>query len=122
MRFLLDESADRRLKEHLRTLGHDVTSVVPDYTAGLADQEVLAIAVREQRVLIVTDKDFGELIFRQQLAHAGVILDRLGPADLATKISWLDRLLNQYPNPANQFLVITRRGVRARRAPTTQPS
>jgi predicted nuclease of predicted toxin-antitoxin system len=38
---------------------------------------VLAIATAEQRVLLTNDKDFGELIFRRRLPHAGVILFRL---------------------------------------------
>jgi hypothetical protein len=36
----------------------------------------LEIARKERRVLIVADRDFGELIFQQGLAHAGVIFFR----------------------------------------------
>lgn len=55
MRFLLDESADARLTPYLRSLGHDVTAVSVDHPASLGDQEVLAIAHRERRVLIADD-------------------------------------------------------------------
>lgn len=55
MRFLLDESADARLTPYLRSLGHDVTAVSVDQPASLGDQEVLAIAHRERRVLIAND-------------------------------------------------------------------
>jgi predicted nuclease of predicted toxin-antitoxin system len=118
MRFLLDESADARLKAHLIALGHDVTSVVPDYAAGLPDQAVLAIALRERRILIADDRDFGELVFGQQLPHAGVILFRLGRTELATRIAWLDRLLDQHAEHLDQFFVITPRGIRVGRAST----
>src|SRR5215472_11599241 len=77
MKFLLDQSADFRLIPHLRELGHDVTAISRHYPPGLADEDVLTIAREEARVLIVADRDFGELIFHQELAHAGVIFFRL---------------------------------------------
>ena len=65
MKFLFDQSADFRLIPHLRELGHDVSAIARD----------------EQRILMVADRDFGELIFQQGLAHAGLIFFRLpGPA------------------------------------------
>ncbi|MGH2369863.1 MAG: DUF5615 family PIN-like protein, partial [Chloroflexota bacterium] len=65
MPFLLDESADFPLATHLKEWGHDVTAIAHDYPHALSDQDVLAIAVREQRVLITNDLDFGELIVRR---------------------------------------------------------
>lgn len=64
MRFLLDESADLPLREHLRRLGHDATAIAHEYPGALPDSDVLAIAVSEDRVLITNDRDFGELVFR----------------------------------------------------------
>jgi predicted nuclease of predicted toxin-antitoxin system len=115
MRFLLDESADIRLHEYLTALGHDVTAIAPDYHAGLPDPDVLAIAHRERRVLITSDRDFGELVFRQHLPHTGVILYRLGAVDFGTKTACLDRLLAQHANELDRFFVITRRSIRVRR-------
>jgi len=65
MKFLFDQSADFRLIPHLEALGHDVTAISRNYPHGLADEHVLAIARNEQRILIVADRDFGELIFHQ---------------------------------------------------------
>lgn len=42
----------------------------------MPDPEVLAGATQIDRVLITTDKDFGELVFRDRQAAAGVILIR----------------------------------------------
>ena len=89
MTFLLDESADFPLAKVLTDLNHDVTTIARDYPHALKDREVLAIAQREERVLLTNDRDFGELIFRQQLPHSGVILFRLGSEDIATKTAWL---------------------------------
>ncbi len=65
MKFLFDQSADFRLIAPLRERGHDVLAVSRDFPAGRADEDVLAIARQEQRILVVADRDFGELIFHQ---------------------------------------------------------
>lgn len=45
---------------------------------GITDDGVLALAAREQRVLVTGDKDFGEIVFRSGArARAGVILVRV---------------------------------------------
>ena len=78
MKFLFDQSADFRLINHLTNLGHDVQAISRDYPHSLPDDNVLEIARIERRVLVVADRDFGELIFQQELAHAGVIFFRPG--------------------------------------------
>jgi hypothetical protein len=72
MKFLFDQSADFRLIPHLTGLGHDVQAISRNYPHGLPDDDVLKIARIERQILVVADRDFGELIFQQELAHAGV--------------------------------------------------
>ncbi len=115
MRFLLDENAEFRLAAFLVERGHDVTSIAHDYPGGLADHEVLAIARRESRILITNDRDFGELIIRRRLAHAGVIFFRLGTQDPQAKLDRLASVLADYSAQLDQFLVVTERRVRVRR-------
>jgi predicted nuclease of predicted toxin-antitoxin system len=109
MNFLFDQSADFRLIAHLQALGHNVTAISRNYPHGLADEEVLAIARDEQRILLVADRDFGELIFQQGLAHAGVIFFRLPGASLPTKIEQLNRTLNEYDEALGRgaFVVVS---------------
>jgi predicted nuclease of predicted toxin-antitoxin system len=109
MNFLFDQSADFRLIAHLRELGHDVTAVSRNYPPGLADENVLAIARQEQRILVVADRDFGELIFHQGLAHAGVLFFRLPGANLQSKIEHLEEALQEHADElaASEFLVVT---------------
>ncbi len=115
MKFLIDESADARVAPHLRNLGHDVKLVTADYGPSIDDIDILAIAVREERILITFDRDFGELVFSQQQPHAGVLYFRLGPIDLAVEIRRLDHVLTNYADRLDQFLTITRTSVRVRR-------
>lgn len=114
MRFLLDESSDRRLAEHLAILGHDVVVVGLDHPPSPTDVEVLSIAHREGRILLTDDRDFGELVFDRLHPHAGVILMRVASAPLATKISRLDHVLSDYAAALGRFIVVTERHVRVR--------
>jgi predicted nuclease of predicted toxin-antitoxin system len=74
--FLADENIDREIVERLRADGHDVLWVA-ELDRGLDDEAVLAMASKDGRALVTADKDFGELVFRQGRASAGVILIRL---------------------------------------------
>ena len=109
MKFLLDQSADFRLIPHLRELGHDVQAISRNYPPGLPDEDVLAIAREEERILLVADRDFGELIFQQGLTHAGVIFFRLPGANLQTKIEHLNTVLEEHTEELarGEFLVVT---------------
>lgn len=114
MRFLLDEGLPFRLVTHLQGLGHDVTSVGHDYPHALTDKMILAIATTEQRVVLTNDKDFGDLIFRDRLPHAGVILFRLGYVPIDVRIAHLHHVLFDYTDQLDQFIVVTHGDVRIR--------
>jgi predicted nuclease of predicted toxin-antitoxin system len=107
--FLFDQSADYRLIPYLRELGHDVAVVSRNYPPGLPDEDVLKIASNERRILIVADRDFGELIFHQGLAHEGVIFFRLPGAKLQTKIDQLNTVFAEHTDDLGrgEFLVVT---------------
>jgi predicted nuclease of predicted toxin-antitoxin system len=113
MRFLLDESAEYRIATFLRGEGHDVTAIAYEYPHSLSDRDVLRIAHAEGRILFTNDRDFGELIFRTHLPHAGVIYFRL-PLDstAAQKIHWLSRILTSHSQDLGRFIVVTPRGIR----------
>jgi hypothetical protein len=51
MRFLLDENVDLPLKDFLEEQGYDATAIATDYTRSIKDQQVLTIAVAENRIL-----------------------------------------------------------------------
>ena len=116
MKFLLDESANFRIIPYLRRMGHDVATIAVDHPASLPDNEVLAIAEREERILITHDRHFGGLVFVKHQPHAGVILLRLGsrpPLDLI--VSRLTAVLASYAHELHQFVVVTPDRIRVRR-------
>lgn len=75
MRFLADESCDFAVVRILRETGHDVVTV-RDLSRGATDEEVIDLAVRENRILLTEDKDFGQLVYAQAANPPGVIFIR----------------------------------------------
>ncbi len=119
MRLLLDESAEFRLTGWLEARGHDVAAIAREHPASLPDEEVLAIAYREQRILITNDTDFGELVVRHGHSHAGVILFRMPAATAALKLERLEVVFTEHAADLDQLLVVTESSVRVRRARPT---
>jgi predicted nuclease of predicted toxin-antitoxin system len=77
MRLLANENFPLDAVEALRAEGHDVAWIRED-APGSSDEQVLARAQQEGRILVTFDKDFGELAFRSKLpATGGVILFRI---------------------------------------------
>lgn len=76
MRFLANENFPGPAVAALQAAGHDIVWLRLA-KPGAADAEVLAWAVREERVLLTFDKDFGELAARAALpSKCGIVLMR----------------------------------------------
>lgn len=72
MRLLLDTCVWGGALEQLSVLGHDVIWA-GDWPEDPGDEEILARAHREDRVLVTLDKDFGELAIVHGTPHGGII-------------------------------------------------
>ena len=117
MKFLTDENIGLEVAEFLRGMGHNVRSIT-ETSPGASDATVLAKAVREKRILITADTDFGELVYHAGERHAGVVLLRLDDERNANKIKVLKELLDSYADElSGNFVVVTEKNVRIRKAP-----
>jgi predicted nuclease of predicted toxin-antitoxin system len=64
-------------------------------------------------VLITADKDFGDLVFRDQHSHRGVVLLRLDDQTSQSTIQALSRLFSMHANQIDHhFVVVTETTVR----------
>ena len=72
MKFLLDVNASGTVANCLIQLGHDVVEVGRK-DPRMSDNEILNWAVRESRIIITTDNDFEEMIWRQGKPHCGLL-------------------------------------------------
>ncbi len=79
MVFLADESCDYAVVRALRKNGHDVLAV-SEISPRADDYAVLELARHQQRILRTEDKDFGQLVYADGHATAGVLLIRYSPA------------------------------------------
>jgi predicted nuclease of predicted toxin-antitoxin system len=77
MRFLANENFPGKAVTALVAAGHDVVWV-RNAAPGMSDPDVLAWAVRVERILLTFDKDFGELARASALpSTCGVVLFRV---------------------------------------------
>jgi predicted nuclease of predicted toxin-antitoxin system len=111
---MVDESTGAAVVEYLRSGGHDVLAVGEDMPQA-DDSAILDQALREGRVLVTNDKDFGELVFRSGRAHCGVVLLRLHDETLETRLRIMQAVLTQHADRlVGSFTVATERSVRIR--------
>jgi hypothetical protein len=114
MRFLANENFPGDAVVALASAGHDVVWV-RTAAPGLSDQEVLAKAEREGRVLLTFDKDFGELAWRHGLpASCGIVLFRVPMPPPAAVGSALAARVDERGDWAGHFSVIEPARVRMR--------
>ena len=111
MKFLIDCCVGRLLADWLRRQGHDVvesSELGPDP----GDRVLLESAAKDARILVTIDTDFGELIFLENLPHAGLV--RLPDVPSRERQLVMQDLLTRYKSDLEDAAVITVRGGRIR--------
>lgn len=117
MRLLADENVPGPVVAALRGRSHDVFWA-KESLPGADDAVILEIAQREQRVVVTSDTDFGELAFRSGLpASCGVVLIRLDWTDLAADNQAVVTALTSRDDWSGIFAVVEHDRVRIRPLP-----
>jgi predicted nuclease of predicted toxin-antitoxin system len=97
----------RHLVAALRSDGHDVISIA-EWSKDPGDEEIMALAYREERVVITRDKDFGGMVVFRQVKHCGILQLRKIP-------------LSDQPNVCRQALAKHESDLMSRAIVTVQP-
>jgi predicted nuclease of predicted toxin-antitoxin system len=114
MNLLADESVDWQIVQALRSEGHDVLYVA-EIEPSATDIFVLEQS-RQLAAILLTADDFGELVFRQGLATAGVVLVRLAGLSAQVKASTVCDAFRQHEaEMCGAFTVISPGLLRVRR-------
>ena len=114
MRWLADECIDAALIGRLRRAGHDAVYVA-EIASDATDTEVLRRAHDDRRLLLTEDKDFGELVFRSEMAVPGLVLLRLSPKESLRKWTRLEAAVEQFGERLfGRYLVIEEAWFRSR--------
>ncbi len=114
MRLRANENVPSDCVTVLRQRGHDVLGI-REVARGGRDDDVLAKAQAEARVLITFDKDFGELVFRRgKDASRGIVLFRLrkpSPEFLARRVA---QILESSTDWEGNYAVVDEHSIRLR--------
>lgn len=117
MKLFADENVARDIVAWLRSRGHDVLFAA-ELQPGASDGDWLVRAEQEQRLILTSDKDFGELLFREGLSSYGVILLRLADLPVADALARLQAIWSIVETNSNgRFIVVTDRKTRVRPLP-----
>jgi predicted nuclease of predicted toxin-antitoxin system len=120
VKFLVDENLSPRLAELLIKSGHDAVHVRDLDAAGAPDTDIVSLAVRDERVIISADTDFGALLANSRATKPSVILvraliDRRPPELAGILIANLDVLTEHLRSGA--VVAFTRTDIRVRSLP-----
>lgn len=115
MNLLADEGVERQVVERLRRDGHLVLYIA-EMEPGIPDDVVLERANEITALLVATDKDFGELVFREhRLSSGGVVLIRLAGLSAERKAEVVSQVFEERGLEfAHAFSVISPGRVRVR--------
>jgi predicted nuclease of predicted toxin-antitoxin system len=112
MKILADVNIEKPIVDYTVGIGFDV-KWIPDYNCMLPDDNLLTMANTESRVLMTNDKDFGELVFRQNKITTGIILVRMKGASSEKKVKAIKKLFKNYPSKIyNHFVVVAENKMR----------
>lgn len=120
MKFLVDQNLSPRLADLLVRSGHDAVHVRNINATGAPDTEILDLAVRDERVIISADTDFGALLAYSRATKPSVILiraliDRRPPELAGILVANLDVLEEHLQSGA--VVAFTRTDIRVRALP-----
>lgn len=105
MKFLVDVGVSKKVEKWLAEKGYN-TKAVRDIDPKAKDAEILDIAVKEGRMVMTMDKDFGELVYNSGLKHSGVLILRLEDANGDQKLEIVKKILSDFADKIqNRFCV-----------------
>ena len=109
MNLMADECVDRQIVARLRREGHEVLYVA-EMDPGIPDETILERANQNNALLLTTDKDYGELIFRQNRISAGVLLLRLAGLSQIEKARIVSSIIRDHSNELSQSFTVASPG------------
>ncbi len=109
LKFLLDVGVGNKVGAYLNSEGFDAT-LIAALDPTLPDSAILAIAQKEERIVITMDKDFGELVYHSGKAHKGVLLLRLEDATGDEKVEVMKYIINNFKDQIESKFCVFKNG------------
>jgi predicted nuclease of predicted toxin-antitoxin system len=96
MRIVIDENVSYGVAERLRMRGHDVLSISEMPERGMSDEDVYALAVREEAVIITRDYHFTNPVRFPARETKGIIYIRHGNLQSEEEIRMVENFLRAH--------------------------
>ena len=110
LKFLADENINYIVVAYLREQGLDVEDIKELGLWGIDDQSVLAYAVKNERVVITQDSDFGTLSIVEQQPFLGILYLKPGHIVARFTIDSLSILLSTFNQEISfPFILVVKR-------------
>ena len=114
MNILADENIEKAMIDWLRQTGHDVVWAA-ELSPAESDPSVLETALQSSSILLTRDLDFGELVYREGRAAAGIVLVRIRATNQRERLPVFQRFWPQVAIQApGNFIVVSNHQVRVR--------
>jgi len=97
MKFLTDENIAASVVQLLQTHGHEVKVVQHAGLTGAEDDFLIRLAIKEERIIVTHDKDFGDILRYPLKEHSGVVLIRLRRPTPQNSIKAIENVLDKIP-------------------------
>jgi len=107
LRFLLDMGISQSVASWLRSRGHDAIHLNDEHLFKLQDISILEKALSENRIILTTDMDFGQLLAFNTSRQASVIQFRTSvftPGNIRQK---LELLFDEFSDHFDEAFIIT---------------
>jgi len=111
VKLLLDENVGLRVYEELRRRGYEVQTVIEELR-GAPDEEVIRVALSNDKIIVTMDKDFGYLA--QAYNPPGVILLRLRIPTIQRRLEAILRALQLGEGLYGYITVVAEASIRRR--------
>ena len=95
LRFLVDHNVGRGVAQFLVERVHDAI-FVGNVDLHMPDRDILDWALRDRRIILTQDHDFGALIHHSGESHAGILLLRMGHARREERIAVMRWILKEH--------------------------
>ena len=106
-----DENIDPDVVAYLRLEGFDVFDVIENGLSGSDDEQLLALAHAQGRIVVAHDSDFGTLAIAAGKPFKGIIYLRPGHIETYFTLQSIAALLREITEVHPPFIIVVRHGI-----------
>jgi predicted nuclease of predicted toxin-antitoxin system len=107
--FIVDIGVGKSIEHWLTEQGYRVISI-RSLNPEMTDKEIITLAISEAAIVITMDKDFGELVYKENKQHSGILLLRLEDAVAQEKLAVIQSLFPSQTETVKKYFAVYQNG------------